>query len=90
MLEFISGIIKRNFSAPRSWLYWGDSVPRLFEWGISGYVLAALYTGRYDLSNVPGELELNPNSWVAKYSNNLKKSWSTNSSKACLWLLKRI
>lgn len=90
MVEMASEILQKKFWAPRSLFNWGNSIPKIFEWGISGYLIAALYTGRYDLSNTVEELLLKPGSWVSLYSNNHKRAWSTNSSKACRWLLKRI
>jgi len=58
-------------------------VSGLFQTGMAGYVMAALYTNRYDLSTEVENLELAPKSWVAKYSSNDRKFWSTNSSAAC-------
>jgi len=48
-------------------------VEGLFQTGISGYVLAALYTNRYDLSHQVDEIDLHPKSWVNKYSSNERR-----------------
>jgi len=58
-------------------------VDRLFQTGISGYVIAALYTNRYNLSNHVEDIDINPKSWVSRYSSEDRRLWSTNSSAAC-------
>jgi len=72
------------------WFDWINKTSEIMKTGFSGYLIAALYNNKYDLSNHTEDIKLHPFSWVATYSNNLKQNWSTNSSKACRWALRHL